>query len=104
MKDVESHMVADSSKRETTEVPGASGNRPGYTEFVAENVDDLKRDLSSRQIQMMTIGGTIGTALFVSIGWGLIQGGPGSLLIGFLLYASFMACVNSCMAEVSGTR
>jgi amino acid transporter len=73
----------------------------GHTEGVVENVDDLKRRLSSRQIQMLTIGGTIGTALFVSIGYGLIQAGPGSLLIGFLMYASFLACVNNCMAEVS---
>lgn len=74
----------------------------GYTEeYVSDNVDDLQRKLGSRQIQMMTIGGTIGTALFVSIGWGLIQGGPGSLLIGFLLYASFLGCTNNCMAEVS---
>lgn len=73
---------------------------PGYTEYIAENVDDLKRDLSSRQIQMMTIGGTMGTTLFVSIGWGLIEGGPGSLLIGFLLYGTFLASVNNCMAEV----
>lgn len=68
---------------------------------VAESRDGLKRTLSPRQIQMMTIGGTIGTALFVSIGYGLINGGPGSLLIGFLLYATFLGSTNSCIAEVS---
>jgi amino acid transporter len=62
--------------------------------IVVENVDDLKRRLSGRQIQMITIGGSIGTALFVSIGSGLVQGGPGSLLIAFILYCVWLAAVN----------
>lgn len=68
--------------------------------MIVENVDDLKRRLTGRQIQMITIGGSIGTALFVSIGSGLIQGGPGSLLIAFILYCFFLAAVNNCMAEM----
>lgn len=32
------------------------------------------------------IGGTIGTALFVSIGRGVLNGGPGSLFIAFTLW------------------
>lgn len=38
---------------------------------VAENRDDLQRRLGNRQIQLLAIGGTIGTALFVSIGGAL---------------------------------
>lgn len=64
---------------------------------IVENVDDLKRRLTGRQIQMITIGGSIGTALFVSIGSGLVQGGPGSLLIAFVLYCFFLAAVNKCV-------
>ena len=54
-------------------------------EVLVENVDDLKRRLSGRQIQMITIGGSIGTALFVSIGSGLVSSGPGSLFIAFIM-------------------
>lgn len=68
---------------------------------IVENVDDLKRSLSGRQIQMITIGGSIGTALFVSIGSGLVQGGPGSLLIAFTIYSCWLALVNNCMAEMA---
>ena len=35
---------------------------------LTENKDDLQRRLGNRQIQLLAIGGTIGTALFVSIG------------------------------------
>lgn len=68
---------------------------------IVENVDDLKRRLTGRQIQMITIGGSIGTALFVSIGSGLVQGGPGSLLIAFIMYSCWLALVNNCMAEMT---
>jgi amino acid transporter len=66
-----------------------------------ENADDLKRRLTGRQIQMITIGGSIGTALFVSIGSGLVQGGPGSLFIAFTIYCCWLATVNNCMAEMA---
>jgi amino acid transporter len=68
---------------------------------LVENVDDLKRRLSGRQMQMIAIGGSIGTALFVSIGSGLTQGGPGSLFIAFIIYCVFLAAVNNCMAEMA---
>ncbi|TVY28934.1 General amino acid permease [Lachnellula hyalina] len=69
--------------------------------IIIGNVSDLKRNLSGRHIQMITIGGSIGTALFVSIGTGLVNGGPGSLLIAFILYCFFLASVNNCMAEMT---
>jgi yeast amino acid transporter len=68
---------------------------------VVENVDSLKRRLTNRQMQLIAIGGSIGTALFVSIGYGLIEGGPGSLFIAFTLYACVLGLVNSCMAEMA---
>ncbi|QLG71657.1 hypothetical protein HG535_0G05660 [Zygotorulaspora mrakii] len=45
------------------------------------------RKLLPRQVSMIGIGGAIGTALFVSIGTKIIQGGPASLLIAFCLWS-----------------
>ncbi|KAK5996974.1 General amino acid permease AGP2 [Cladobotryum mycophilum] len=42
-----------------------------------------------------------GTALFVSIGGGLVQGGPASLLLAFTLYSMVLALVNNCVAEMT---
>lgn len=69
--------------------------------IVTTSESQLQRKLSGRQIQMITIGGSIGTALFVSIGSGLVQGGPGSLFIAFIMYCVFLAAVNNCMAEMA---
>jgi amino acid transporter len=66
-----------------------------------ELVSGLHRKLSNRQIQWIAIGGSIGTALFVSIAWGLVEGGPGSLFIAFAIYCMILALANSCMAEMT---
>lgn len=50
--------------------------------------DNTHRKLKSRHIQLIGIGGTIGTALYVQIGRGLMNGGPASLFIAFSLCKS----------------
>ena len=48
--------------------------------------DDTHRKLKPRHIQLIGIGGTIGTALYVQIGRGLLNGGPASLFIAFTFW------------------
>lgn len=67
---------------------------------VMDNADQLQRRLNNRQIQLIAIGGSIGTALFVSIGGGLNKGGPGSLFLAYTLYSCLLGMVNNCMAEM----
>lgn len=55
----------------------------------------LQRGLSSRQVQMIAIAGTIGTGLFLGTGRSLAQGGPASMLIchsivGFIVYVTLL--------------
>ncbi|KAG9852574.1 putative amino acid permease, partial [Aureobasidium melanogenum] len=65
------------------------------------SISHLHRKLNHRQIQLIAIGGSIGTGLFVSIGYGLIEGGPGSLFIAFTMYSIWLASVNNSMAEMA---
>lgn len=48
--------------------------------------DHTERRLKSRHIQLIGIGGTIGTALYVQIGRGLLNGGPASLFLAFSIW------------------
>lgn len=73
----------------------------GAGEILTGNSDGLQRCLVNRQIQLIAIGGSIGTALFVSIGSGLYEGGPGSLLLAYLIYSCMLGLVNNCMAEMA---
>jgi amino acid transporter len=98
MEDIKSSRVDYNSDEKNAPAYDASSETG---DIVVENVDDLKRRLTGRQIQMITIGGSIGTALFVSIGSGLVSSGPGSLLIAFFMYCVFLATVNNCMAEMA---
>ena len=55
----------------------------------------LHRSLSSRQVQMIAIAGTIGTGLFLGTGRALAQGGPATMLIcysviGFVVYITLL--------------
>lgn len=79
----------------------AEGPRDVQEGVIASNADNLQRHLGNRQIQLIAIGGSIGTALFVSIGTGLYHGGPGSLFIAFAVQSIFLAMVNNCLAEMT---
>ena len=70
-------------------------------EHFGDNADGLQRRLNNRQIQLIAIGGSIGTALFVSIGNGLARGGPASLLIAYTFYPLVLALVNNSIAEMT---
>ncbi|KAK2748724.1 hypothetical protein FQN57_000305 [Myotisia sp. PD_48] len=65
--------------------PAVQEKVPSYGESVDEAdstykpVDNTHRKLKPRHIQLIGIGGTIGTALYVQIGKGLLSGGPGSM-------------------------
>lgn len=45
-----------------------------------------KRNLKPRHIDLISMGGAIGTASFVTIGSGLMYGGCGNLLIAFFIH------------------
>lgn len=68
---------------------------------LAGNSSGLRRDLSNRKVQLVAIGGSIGTALFLSIGGVLNNAGPGNLFLAFFVYNCFLALINNCMAEMT---
>lgn len=95
MADVSSSPELD--KRSKLE-PDAELSDSGH---FGDNADGLQRRLNNRQIQLIAIGGSIGTALFVSIGKGLYYGGPANLFLAFTLYPLVLALVNNSIAEMT---
>lgn len=62
--------------------------------------DHTHRTLKSRHLQLIGIGGTIGTALYVQIGSGLRESGPGSLFLGFGIWYVLDLDLNTPSASI----
>jgi len=78
--------VADDPTLHNTYTPRASSSPSDSESQLKPIYDSTHRKLKPRHIQLIGIGGTIGTALYVQIGHGLINGGPGSLFLAFTIW------------------
>ncbi len=107
-------MSRRSSVVRETPVIGAKGNyaaRLGLTaeSFRQANSDNLKGDVSDhlqkqlkpRHVHMIAIGGAVGTGLFVGTGGALASGGPGSVLLCFLVVGAMLFNVLYALGELS---
>ncbi|KAK1781438.1 general amino-acid permease [Copromyces sp. CBS 386.78] len=61
----------------------------------------LARELKGRHLQMIAIGGSIGTGLFVASGKALSDGGPASVLIAYLIIGVMMFCTIQALGELA---
>jgi len=66
---------------------------------VGEN--KLHRELKGRHMQMIAIGGAIGAGLFIGSGGAFASGGPGSVLIGFMVVGFMVYLMMQALAELS---
>ncbi|KAL3444999.1 amino acid permease/ SLC12A domain-containing protein [Aspergillus insuetus] len=66
--------------------PSVDGNHVTTDEGTMSPYGQTKRGLSARHVQLMAIGGSIGTGLFVGIGSYMRDSGPLSVVLGYLLY------------------
>lgn len=67
----------------------------------ATALSPLLRRLKGRHLQMIAIGGSIGTGLFVGSGQALAYGGPASLVIAFSLIGVMMYCTVQALGEMA---
>jgi AAT family amino acid transporter len=63
--------------------------------------DKLARKLSARQVQMIAIGGTIGTGLFLGTGKSLATGGPASVLIAYFIVGGIVMLTMLALGEMA---
>ncbi|KAI1493314.1 amino acid permease/ SLC12A domain-containing protein [Biscogniauxia mediterranea] len=66
-----------------------------------DEMNQTKRGLSPRHVQLMAIGGSIGTGLWVGIGSVLSTAGPLSLILGYAFWGLlYVWPLNLCVAEM----
>lgn len=61
----------------------------------------LSRELKTRQIAMIALGGALGTGLLINTGTSLANAGPGSMLIGYALVGVLCFTVMAAMGEMA---
>ncbi|KAL4805333.1 amino acid permease/ SLC12A domain-containing protein [Aspergillus unguis] len=69
-------------------------------DLLDERYANTQRGLKTRHVQLMALGGTIGTGLFVGSGQALNIGGPLSLLLGYVFISTLVYCVVTGIAEI----
>ena len=77
---------------------------PAQSNIVGETyqTEGIQRGLTSRHAQMIALGGTIGTGLFVGSGQGLRIGGPVFFFLGFCLITVLVfGIVRSCAPQTT---
>lgn len=68
---------------------------------VLDKSKGLERSLSSRHIQMYTLGSTIGTGIFLASGYVIHNAGPGGAVVAYLIGALIMYLMMSCLGELT---
>ncbi|KAF7538551.1 hypothetical protein G7Z17_g12612 [Cylindrodendrum hubeiense] len=90
---------------EAKDDPVAEIFQPRQREAIGELGNDgrptVQRGISSRQAQMIAIGGTIGTGLFVGSGQALATSGPGFLFLAYCIICVFVYGMITATTEVS---
>ncbi|KAM5352707.1 hypothetical protein ACJ41O_005429 [Fusarium nematophilum] len=91
-----SPLEAKSPSDDVEGFPPGEGHRRGPTQS-----DLLRRSLSARQVQMIAIGGTIGTGLFLGTGKSLATGGPASILIAYAIVGCIVFTTMLSLGEMA---
>ncbi|KUI65775.1 General amino-acid permease GAP1 [Cytospora mali] len=119
-RDPHSRMTPKNAFTANPEWPAMYGGERGDEEVVGEtrehmgrNYYDLRaanyrtahsllaRELKGRHLQMIAIGGSIGTGLFISSGTSLNTGGPASVLLAYMIIGLMLYCVMQALGELA---
>ncbi|KAM7214002.1 Amino acid permease/ SLC12A domain containing protein [Rhypophila decipiens] len=73
----------------------------GHVDQVDGSISKLQRRLQSRHLQMIAIGGTIGTGLFIGSGGALATAGPAGALIAYIFIGSVVLSVMVALGEMA---
>ena len=84
-------MQSSTVRKEITNVVSKNSN---------SNPSELRRGLKTRHLTMISLGGTIGTGLFLASGGAISSAGPGGALLSYLLIGIMVYFLMTSLAEM----
>ncbi|TLD31556.1 hypothetical protein PspLS_02204 [Pyricularia sp. CBS 133598] len=96
------HSV-DIEKQQGADLDASSSNDRGSVDATASHNEnaELKRDMKPRHVMMFSIACAIGTGLVIGSGTGLARGGPGSMLIAYIMIGAAVFFVMTALGEMA---
>lgn len=103
--DIESNSIPTENEKTSTSLIEFGQSTSSSSDFNSKSSSyDLEytthRHLKPRHIDLIAIGGSIGTGLFVTIGQGLLNGGCGNLLLAFCINGFIVYVVTLSIGEL----
>ncbi|KAJ3579045.1 hypothetical protein NPX13_g1522 [Xylaria arbuscula] len=93
---------SDSKEKEVSVTPRNDGASHMDEEVgIVHKGAALKTDLRGRHMQMIAVGGAIGAGLFIGSGGALHNGGPASLIIGYLVIGVMLLFTMQALGELA---
>jgi arginine/ornithine permease len=80
---------------------GGGFNPVQQLEQIVQKESQLKRDMRSRHMFMISIGGVIGTGLFLGSGYTVNQAGPGGAVLAYVIGGIIVSIVMMCLGELA---
>jgi len=84
-----------------TDLPNDDAEKTSQLEGEVSKYGETRRGLKSRHVQLIALGGCIGTGLFVGSGAILANSGPGSLFLVYIIMSFIIWTIMNCLGEMT---
>jgi yeast amino acid transporter len=97
----EKHIDVKASKEGAGLWPVTSVDDASLVEFHENRNGEFHRSFSPRQVHIISLGSNIGSGLFIATGKALATGGPGNMVIAYLMVCSCVWGVLQSLSEMT---
>lgn len=96
----ENYSLSQHSNMHSTSSKSSNSSADSRTNLLSTS-NNVSRSLTGRMVNFISFSAAISTSLYISIGSGLLKGGPLGLLIGYSFWTFIIYLLSSCAGEMT---